>query len=175
MNLLHAVMQTWGHQVYVQDYISIHQWPSSYRYKSELLQEVFSTRAASWRHCSSVVRDSAEDGKLWIKGFIERHDGGNISATIAVIWCRPYCDYRLVVEMVLEDSVSLWYSRTRRINYLVAFVDELMSTRYQLQAIDVIELGKCQDTASSVRQLSKYLFGHLLSKQPSSSSRGHAP
>lgn len=48
--------------------------------------------------------------------------------------------------------------RTKGSTHFISFIHKLMRSRNQLQAVDVVELG-----------------GHLVAKQPPSSSRAHCP
>jgi hypothetical protein len=79
------------------------------------LQKVFSCPSSACRDGASVIRYSGEDGEVWFQVFAESHNTSNITAAIAVIWCRPDCHYVLVLKVVF-----------------VAFIDQLMSTGNEL-------------------------------------------
>jgi len=70
-----------------------------------------------------VIGHSGEDRKVRLEVLAQRHDAGDVSAAVAVVRGGPDGDDVLVLEVVL-----------------VAFVDELVGARDELQAVDVIEL-----------------------------------
>ena len=70
-----------------------------------------------------MVGDCGEYLKLWLEVLAQVHDTGHITTAVTIIWCRPDSDNVLVFEMVF-----------------VAFVDELMGTGDELEAVDVVEL-----------------------------------
>lgn len=70
-----------------------------------------------------MIRHGAEDGEVGLQIFAQRHDTRYVTTSVAVVWCRPYSDDVLILEVVF-----------------VAFVDELMCACYQLEAVDVVEL-----------------------------------
>ncbi len=87
------------------------------------------------------VRDSREDMEALHQVLAHIHDGGHVSTPVTVVGGAPDGDDGLVGEMPL-----------------VAFIDELMSAGDELQAIDMVELGR-----------------DFVAKQPSSASRGDGP
>lgn len=108
---------------------------------------------------SVSLRNGREYGKLWVQVLSEVHDGGDVAAAVAVIGSAPDRDDGLVFEVPLYASFS--FSRTysgRALVYLVAFIDELMSTGDKLETVDVIEF--CSD---------------LIAKQPPSPTRRYSP
>jgi len=70
-----------------------------------------------------MIWHRTKDLEIRIQILTQRHDRGNVAASVAVIRCRPDCDDILGCEMVL-----------------VPFVHKLMRSSYQGEAIDVIEL-----------------------------------
>ena len=88
-----------------------------------MLQEVLPPGPSALRHRSAVLRNSAEDCEFRIQVFPQAHYRRHIPAPITVIRCTPYGYDRPVLEVIL-----------------VAFIDQLVCTCYQLQAVDMIEL-----------------------------------
>lgn len=72
-----------------------------------------------------MVRNSREDLELRLEILTEIHDRSNIAAAVTVVGGGPDRHDILVFEMVL-----------------VAFVDQLMRSCNQLEAVDVVELGQ---------------------------------
>ena len=70
-----------------------------------------------------MLRNRAEDSKFRVQVFPQTHNRRYISASIAVVCRAPNRDDGAVFEVIF-----------------VAFIDQLVGTRYQLQAIDMIEL-----------------------------------
>lgn len=70
-----------------------------------------------------MIGNGREDLEFGLEVFAKVHDRGDIAAAVAVVWSRPDSDHVLVFEVVL-----------------VAFVDKLMSSGNELQAVDVVEL-----------------------------------
>jgi hypothetical protein len=88
-----------------------------------------------------VIRHGREDAKLGAEVSVDGHDGCYVAASVAVVGCGPYGYYRALWEMIL-----------------VPFIDKLMRTSNQLQAIDVIEFA-----------------GDLVSEQPAGAARANSP
>lgn len=84
------------------------------------LEEVRGGR--SGRYDTLRVGDGAEQLGLSSVDVLEDHDGGDVPAAVAVVWCRPH-GHQLLVE-----------------HELVAFVDQLVCTADELQVVDVHEL-----------------------------------
>lgn len=84
-----------------------------------------------------------EDIELGVQILTNIHDRGDVTAAVAVIWCRPNRDNRLLWEVVLsrEFSNRLGAVFLLGATYLVALIDQLMGTRNELQAIDMIEFA----------------------------------
>ena len=74
-----------------------------------------------------MVGHGAEDLEVRLEILADRHDTRHIAASVAVVRRRPHRDHVLRCEVVL-----------------VAFVDQLMCTRNELQAVDVVELCESQ-------------------------------
>lgn len=70
-----------------------------------------------------MIRHSGEDLELWLEIFAEIHNGRDVAAAVTVVGCGPHRDDILVFEVVF-----------------VPFVDQLMGTCYELEAVYVIEL-----------------------------------
>ena len=121
-------------------------------------KEVLASATATCRDSSLVLGNGREDGKLGIEVFSDVHDGGDITATVAVIWSRPDGNNRLLREMVLHDVSIRFTLPYIVISYLITLVYKLMGTGNELKSIDLVELG-CD----------------LVSKQPSSSTGRNGP
>lgn len=65
-----------------------------------------------------------EDLKVALQVLVDVEDGGDVTATVAVVGCGPNCHEVRVLEPVLE-----------------AVHDELMSPSDELQVIDMVELS----------------------------------
>lgn len=70
-----------------------------------------------------MIWHSGEDGEVRLKIFAKGHDTGNVTASVAVIWCRPNSYYILVLEVIF-----------------VTLVDQLMCACNELQTVDMVEL-----------------------------------
>lgn len=106
------------------------------------LEEVFASAAATCRDSSLVLRDGREDGKLGIEVLSHIHDGGDITAAVAVIWSRPDGNNRLLREMVLYAvRISFTFLLKIVLSYLITLVYKLMGTGNELKSIDLVELG----------------------------------
>ena len=90
---------------------------------SAKLQEVFRPSPPTLRRRSTVLRNSAENCEFRIQIFPQVHNRGYIPASLTVVRRRPHRCYGPVFEVKL-----------------VAFVDQLVCTGYELQTIDMIEL-----------------------------------
>ena len=105
------------------------------------LQEVIaSTTSSSW-DSTLILGNGTEDAELGVEILTDVHDGCNITTAVAVVGSGPDGDNRLLGEVILKN-ISTRMSEGLVRTYLVAFVDKLMSTSNELQAIDVIELGR---------------------------------
>ncbi|KAJ8106556.1 hypothetical protein OPT61_g9452 [Boeremia exigua] len=89
------------------------------------LQKILAAAASAGGHSAAVVRDGAEDLELLLEVLGQVHDGGDVAAAVAVVGGGPDGDDVLVLEVVL-----------------VALVDQLVGAGNQLQAVDVVELGR---------------------------------
>ena len=66
-------------------------------------QEVFSSPASGCRNVTLVLRNGREDGEFGVEVFAQVHDGGDITAAVAIIGRAPDRDDRLVFEMPLRQ------------------------------------------------------------------------
>lgn len=76
-----------------------------------------------------LVRDGREDAEFGIQVFIDGHDRGDISATIAVVRRRPHRNDRLLWKVELVRRVSAGpedWGHSISGTYLVTLVHELM-------------------------------------------------
>jgi hypothetical protein len=104
-----------------------------------------------------ILGNGTEDAELGIEVFTDVHDGCNITTAVAVVGSGPDGDNGLLGEVILKNISTRMSEGLVRI-YLVAFVDKLMSTCNELQAIDVIELGR-----------------NLVAKEPASTTWRNSP
>lgn len=123
------------------------------------LKEVFASAAAACRNGTLVLWDGREDGKLWIEIFSDIHNGGHITAAIAVIGRRPDGNNRLLLEMILHGvRIRFTFMSRTVLSYLITLIDKLMSTSNKFKSINLVKLG-C----------------YFVSKQPSSPTRRNGP
>jgi hypothetical protein len=87
------------------------------------LEEVLAAAAAAGGHRAPMIGHGGEDLELGLEVFAQIHNGGDVAAAVAVVGCGPDRHDVLVFEVVF-----------------VAFVDELVRARNELQAVDVVEL-----------------------------------
>lgn len=59
--------------------------------------------------------------------------------------------------------------------YLVPFVDQLMRSCDELQAVDMVELLGVSMLSSEAKQQATHLRGHFIAEQPPCTSRRHGP
>lgn len=115
-------------------------WVSHVHTQCGELQEILGTSWIRCRDMSVPLRYRREDGELGIQVFPKVHDRGNVSAAVAVVGCGPDSHHRLVFEMPLFiESVRYQYSAVQKETHLVAFIYQLVGSRNQLEAIDMIE------------------------------------
>lgn len=72
----------------------------------------------------SLVSQGIESLEGVLKFLVDVEDGGDVTASVAVVWCRPDSDKVLVLEPEL-----------------VTIHDELMGTGDQVDVVDVVEFG----------------------------------
>jgi len=104
-------------------------------------QEVLARVSSTCRYCPLIFRNRGEDAELRIQVFADVHNGSNVTTAVAVIRSRPNSDHGLLREVIL-----------------VAFIDKLVSTCDEFQAIDMVELG-CD----------------LVTEEPASATRRNSP
>lgn len=73
-----------------------------------------------------MIRHGRKDLKFWLEVLAQIHNGGDVSAAVAVVWRGPDGDDVFVFEVVF-----------------VAFVDELVGAGDELEAVYVVELLDC--------------------------------
>jgi hypothetical protein len=86
-------------------------------------KEVLSPRSSASRYSTPIIRHSTEDCEFRFQILLQTHNRSHITTAVTVIRRRPHSNHILVFEMVF-----------------VALIDKLMSTRDELEAIDVVEL-----------------------------------
>jgi hypothetical protein len=104
------------------------------------LQEVIASATSSCRNSALVLGDGTEDAELRVEVFTDVHDRCNIATAIAVVRRGPNGDDRLLGEVVLL-TFSFWEGHRKKRPYLIAFIDELVSTSDELKTVDMIKLG----------------------------------
>lgn len=105
-----------------------------------------------------MVRHGAENLEVGIQVLSKCHYAGDVAAAVTVVWRGPDCDNILGCKVIF-----------------VSFVDQLMRTRDKLKVVDVIELDSVSEGPSRREAILTYLAGHLVSKQPPSTSGRHCP
>ena len=102
-------------------------------------KEIFTGVTSSCRDSTLIFRDGRKDAELWVKILSNIHDRSDVTAAIAVIRSRPDSDNRLLREVILS-KVRHKFKSHRWLPYLISFVDKLVSTSNEFQAIDMVEL-----------------------------------
>ena len=103
--------------------------------------------------------NGGEYGKFGIQLLSKVHDGGDVAAAVAVVGSTPDGDDGFVFKVPLYAALALAEPiQNRSLAYLIAFINELMSTGNKLEAVDVVEL--CSD---------------LVAEQPSSTTWRYSP
>jgi len=127
------------------------------------LKEILGAPPGGRRDSALVVGHGREDREAWVQVLAEVHDGGDVAAAVAVVGSAPYCDDGFIFEVPL--CCGIWSARgvcdVQWVSgeiHLVALVDQLVSTRNELEAIDMVEL-RCD----------------LISKQPPCTTRRDSP
>jgi hypothetical protein len=124
--------------------------------RHQLQKVVASAATPSWNR-TLVFGNGTEDAEFRAEIFANVHDRCNIAAAITVVRCRPDRNNRLLGEVVLQ-KLAYGVQEEGIETYLVAFVNELMSTSDKLQTIDMIEFGR-----------------NLVSKEPTCAARRNSP
>ena len=68
------------------------------------LEEVFASPTSAGRHGAAGVGNGAEDGEFGVEVLLQRHDGGDVTAAIAVVRRRPDGDDIFVFKVVLWSN-----------------------------------------------------------------------
>jgi len=94
------------------------------------LKEVVASAAAVAGGMALVVRDGGEDAELGAMVTVDGHNGGHVTAAVAIVGGRPDCDDRFFGEVVLTGSVKqgAWIRKRVMGIHLVSFVHQLVST-----------------------------------------------
>jgi hypothetical protein len=69
--------------------------------RSIVSQEIVAGTPTPGRDVSLIVGNGREDAEFGVEGLVHRHDGCDIAAAVAVVWCGPDCHYRLLCEVEL--------------------------------------------------------------------------
>lgn len=64
-------------------------------------QEVVTGTPLECWDMSLIIRDSRKDTELGVQILVYSHDRSDITATVAVVGCRPNSHYRVLGEMIL--------------------------------------------------------------------------
>jgi hypothetical protein len=105
-----------------------------------------------------ILRNGAEDAELGVQILANVHDGRNIATAVTVVRGRPDGNHGLLREVILDEISIMICSRRGSQSYLVALVDQLMSTSNELQTINVIKLR-----------------GNLVTEKPASTTGRNGP
>lgn len=65
------------------------------------LKEVVARTASIGRDMSLVVWHGREDAELRVQVFVNRHNGRDVAASVAVVWCRPNSYNGAIVKVIL--------------------------------------------------------------------------
>lgn len=103
-------------------------------------KEIFTGVASSCRDGTLIFRDGRKDTELGVQILADVHDRSHVTAAIAVIRSRPDSDNGLLREVILS-TFRIKFKSHEWLPYLITFVDKLVSTSNELQAIDMVELG----------------------------------
>lgn len=108
------------------------------------LQEVFSSTATTSGYGALVLWYGREDAEFGLEILSDVHDGCDVTAAVAVIRGGPDSDDRFLWEVVLVlilVFVDGFDCGMKTLTYLISLIDQLMSTRNELQAIDMVEFA----------------------------------
>lgn len=67
-------------------------------------QKVLAPAPSPGRHSPPLIRHGAKDRELGVEVLGDVHDGRDVAAAVAVIWCGPDCHDVFLFEVVLRRS-----------------------------------------------------------------------